>query len=152
MSDSNRTDIAGIVINAILVIAGMVWAWFLNKRTIQATLQAAHPAAKPAAKPKKKRYLTVTERRFLRRYRFQQVFFAVILIAEPYNYQIFHPWLPKSRFDWIGLIMSLIVMSMYAALIVAIEKKEIKQIKNGEFAKRMKRLSRERKTRPSVQH
>ena len=52
MIDSNKIAVVGLALNVILAIANMAWAWFLNKKTIQATLQAATP--KPKATKEKK--------------------------------------------------------------------------------------------------
>lgn len=63
MNDSDKITIVGIVINASLFIASMVWAWFLNKKTIHATLQAAQPAPKAKAR---RRVLTRRQRHVIK--------------------------------------------------------------------------------------
>jgi hypothetical protein len=119
----------------------MVWAWFLNRKSVQATLQSAHPAAKP----KKKRYLTVTERRLLRNFRGMEVMLILIAVSEPYRYLMLSTFPPKSTLDWIDVILSVGVMFGFTCTIILMERNEIKQLKNGEFMKRIKQLARERK-------
>jgi hypothetical protein len=83
MSESDKITIVGIAINATLFIASMVWAWFLNKRTIQATLQADQPAPKAKAKPKKA--LTRRQRHAIKILRLIQAFVVVGIIADINN-------------------------------------------------------------------
>ena len=141
MNDSNKITIIGIAINATLNIVWMVLTWFLNKKSIQATLQSG----KPAAKPKTKRRLTVAERRFLRIFRVEQVFVILIIITEPYGYLLFNSFPPASKFELISLILSLSVMVGFTIVAILTERIEIRQIKSGEFMKRIKRTARERK-------
>ena len=92
---------------------------------------------------KKKRYLTVTERRLLKNFRRIELAMILIILTEPLGYFVFNAFPPQSRINVVSAFLSIGVMVMFSMAIVYMEKNEIRQIKNGEFMKRMKRTARQ---------
>lgn len=133
MTDSDKITIAGIVVNAIMISAGWFVSWRINKNRSQATL--------PLAKPEKKRYLTVTEKRFLRNFRLIQIGTILLIVYEPFGYFAFNSFPPASKLELLSAILSLGVMIMFSVTIIFIEKTCIRQVKSGEFMKRLRRNS-----------
>ena len=134
MNDSDKIAVFGIIINAILFMGSMAWSWFLTKKTIRAT----SPKSSGWCKSKRKRCLTVTERRFLRNFRLIELGTILVIVTQPFGHFLFNSFPPRSKLEFLSAILTGGVVIMFSSAIVSMERNEIRQIKSGEFMKRLK--------------
>lgn len=145
MSDSDKMQMANMVINIIIAVIGwgiFIWA---TKKTIQAMLQVANPVAIP----KKKRELIGVERRAIKRIRLIQVCTVFVGILEPLDF--FFGLKAVLGYDKVSVALAVFAaLSMFGAAI-ALEF-EIRRIKRGEYLKDVMRVRHARKEAKRQQH
>lgn len=141
MDTSDKVNIAGIIVNAIIAIANLLWSRKIRK-TSQPTLATADPVARPRTK---KRLLSPLERRMIRALRLIQ-FGLLLQLLTPLDSRVYYR---PSEVGLGSLVLLLFGSVLCVANIIFCEVWVIRKIRNHDpdFLEFIVQLGKRRKTK-----